>query len=255
MSRVVSRAAWSPLAVLLLAAAVLGGWDGSAGASSRAAASTLPRLSVVPVDACTSETARGGSGPAWVPTELPAVLSPAAARSLAFYSVGTESVLGPRGWDCAQLSAADGSAQMAVYPPGGSDPVKTAMPPSPGARLVDATFDYTGHGPGFDLACPYFPSIKLGTATCPSTVPAGETVKRLTPDVVRITDPAGVKGGLDGSGGSRSVTGLMIVPQSTTLHSEPIAEISCSLTPVALCAGVVRDFVVRQFPVPTSATG
>lgn len=86
-------------------------------------------------------------------------------------------------------------------------------------------------------------------------MPAGEKVKHLTPDVVQITDPPRVKGNLDGSGGSQLVSGLMVVPQSTTLHSQPIAEISCSLKSASLCTAILNDFVVRQFPVPTSATG
>ena len=94
--------------------------------------------------------------------------------------------------------------------------------------MVQARFDYTGHGTGFDLVCPYFPHVVLGTETCPSTVPTGEKVTQLTPDVVSITDPAGVKGALAGSGGPIAVTGLMIVPQAPNLPVD-IAEVSCSL--------------------------
>lgn len=241
------RRNWTSL-VVLPAAAVLLWTAGVAGA----AGSSNPKLVVEPVGTCQSTTARGGSGPAWIPTELPANLTSAAVRALEFYSVGSETVLGPRGWDCAQVFATDGSAQLMVYPPGSPRLLTASSRPAPGARLVDAKFDYTGHGPGHELACPYFG----GSTNVACTLrPAGEDVQRLTPDVVRITDPARVRGNLDGSGGSQPVSGLMVVPQSTTLHSQPIAEISCSLKSASLCTDVLNDFVVREFPVPTSATG
>lgn len=256
-----SRPKWTAALSILVGSAVLIGTGGVAGANShgsktlKPATSATPRLTVVPVGTCASETARGGSGPVWIPTELPAVLSSSAVKSLEFYSVGSESVLGPQGWDCAQLFATDGSAQLAVYKPGSPNPVKTPAPTSSGAQLVDAIYDYTGHVPGYDLACAYFPAIKHGTEPCTTSVPAGEQVKQLTPDVVRITDPAGVKGHLDGSGGPQPAVGIMIVPQSTTLSSVPITEVSCSLRTTSLCTSILNDFVVRQFEVPTSSTG
>jgi len=87
---------------------------------------------------------------------------------------------------------------------------------------------------------------------CPRSVPPGEQVHRITPDVVSITDPRGVKGSLAGSGGNQDVTGMLIVPQAPNLAGDvQIAEESCSLQSNSLCSTILGDFLVRQFPVPT----
>jgi hypothetical protein len=179
------------------------------------------------------------------------MLPPTSAAALEFYSVGTETLLGPRGWSCAQLAAADGSSEMAVYPPGVANPTEGA-PPSVASQVVYASFDYTGHLPGLDLVCAYFPSLASSSQeSCPSTVPTTEQTNQLTPDVVAITDPAGVKGNLTGSGGSWPVTGFAVAPQSADLAGgEDVAMISCSLRSSSFCQSILGDFIIRDFPVP-----
>ncbi len=246
-----------PVVVIGLTAFGMAGLAGAKTLTHKAPSKTATataKLSVLPVGSCSSTTARDGDNPIWVPTELAAVLTPSAAKALQFYSVGSETLLGPKGWDCAQLFATDGSAGMAAYPPGTPNPEIGDSPAKAGAQLVQARFDYTDHGTGFDLACPYFPHAVFGTGTCSSTVPTGETVRQLTPDVVSITDPAGVKGVLASSGGPRAVTGLMILPQASQPSSGNIAEVSCSLKASTLCPSVLDDFVVRQFPQVTRPT-
>jgi hypothetical protein len=233
-------------------------------ASAKTSTTETVSLHVLPVGPCASVFGAGGpsTGPAWEPTKLAAAMPDASAGKLEFYSVGTErflgtleTLLGPRGWSCGQLTGADGAAEMAVYPPGSANPFSLEAPsePAPGEQLVEASFDYTGHIPGIDRACPYFPSVASASgAPCPSTVPTGEKVTRLTADVVAITDPPAVKGSLAGSGGRRSVTGLMIVPEGSNLpDSVGVAKISCSLRAASLCSTILSDFVVRQFPIPT----
>jgi hypothetical protein len=142
---------------------------------------------------------------------------------------------------------------MAVYPPGKPNPTTVGGQPAAGSQIISATFDYTGHVPGVDLACPYFRAVASSSEPCPRGLPAGELVHQLTPDVVTITDPAGVKGALAGSGGPNGVTGEMIVPQAPNLpEGVSIAEESCSLADSALCPSILEDFLVRQFPVPTN---
>jgi hypothetical protein len=230
------------------------------------ASATGVGLQVLPVKSCTSVNVANGIPLGWVPTRLAAVMPAGSAQKLEFYSVGTEPVndtlealLGPRGWSCGQLIGGDGRVGMTVYPPGSANPDRLTrvgvswVGISSGEQVVAAIFDYSGHLPGVYLACPYFPSVLSAYGvSCPSTVPTGEKVTRLSPDVVAIRDPAGVKGALAGSGGGRSVTGLMIVPQGSDLPSSVgIAELSCSLRSASLCSTILSDFVVRQFPIPT----
>ncbi len=222
----------------------------AAATTSTTAASSS--AAVLPVGACSRTFGGPSTGPAWVPTQLAGAIPPTAALHLEFYSIGTETLLGPRGWSCAQLTGADGSAAMDVYPRGQPNPTTGDAEPAVGSQIISATFDYTGHVPGVDLACPYFPREASSEEPCPRSAPTGELVHQLTPDVVTITDPAGIKGALAGSGGPITVTGEMIVPQAPNLpDGVSIAEESCSLADSALCPSILQDFLVRQFPVPT----
>jgi hypothetical protein len=255
---------WAPMGAALVTASLALTLGTGVGASAIVSAPEVG-LHVLPVGSCASiNVANQSPGPAWAPTRLAAAMPVASAQKLEFYSVGTEialgtleTLLGPRGWSCGQLIGGDGRTGMAVYPPGSANPDGlTRVGVSPGEQVVAAIFDYTGHLPGVYSACPYFPSVASAHGvSCPSPVPAGEKVARLTPDIVTITDPAGVKGNLAGSGGGRIVTGLMIMPQGSGLpDSVGIAEISCSLRSASLCSTILSDFVVRQFPIPTYPT-
>jgi hypothetical protein len=216
------------------------------------AASPVPGGTVLPVGTCQSTNAAGGLGPAWVPTTLTGSVPPALESQLEYYSVGTETVLGPRGWSCSQLFSADGSSGMSVYQTGQPNPTVGAVKIPPGTPIISATFDYTAHVPGIDLVCPYFPAVATkAQETCPSGVPSGEKVQQVTADVVTITDPPHVMGSLAGSGGAQQASGLMIVPQASNVTNVSVAEESCSLPSPAQCAAVLDDFLVRQFPVPT----
>ncbi len=245
------------MALLILASAVPVAATTHGTKKPRTTTTTLPKQSVatttLPVGACSTSSGVASTGPLWVPTKLVATVPPTSASTLEFYSVGTATLLGPRGWSCAELTAADGSSSMAVYPPGSANPTAAATPVTSPSQLVLAQFDYTAHVPGLDLVCPYFPNVVSSPAQepCPSMVPAGEKTTQVTPDVVAVTDPAGIKGALAGSGGSWPVTGLVIVPQSTNLASgENVAVISCSLHINRQCPSILGDFVVREFPVP-----
>lgn len=237
-----------------LSATVVLGLAAPGGAAGTA--SSVPGPQVLAVGACASENAAGGPGPYWVPSKLVGLIPPNLVGSLEYYSIGSETLLGPRGWNCAQLTAGDGAAAMAVYPPGVRTPI-TGSPP--GAQVVDAQFEYTGHGPGYDLVCPYFPNVSSGISpnpACDGKVPSGEQVSQVTPDVVSITDPPRVKGNLDASGGALAVTGYAIAPQGPNLNgSIDVAVVSCALRQRSLCPAILGDFVVRQLPVPVRSPG
>jgi hypothetical protein len=152
--------------------------------------------------------------------------------------------------------AARGSTTLAVYPP--NDPVPpTSGAPMPGAEGIFATYATTGSPAGVQLVCPFFtiPSWQSQSAGCSTTKPAGELTNALTPDVTAVADPAGVVGSLAASGGQTTVSGVVLFPQipSAVSYGSPVAVAaeSCSLEAASLCATVLSDFEVREFPVPT----
>jgi len=119
---------------------------------------------------------------------------------------------------------------------------------------VFAVFSSTGYRQGIAMVCPYFtiPQWQRREAGCAGTVPAGERTAMPTGDVVTVTDPAGVRGTLFGSGGDQPVTGVVIFPQMPGVSegaSEEVAAESCSLAESSLCPTILSDFEVREFPV------
>jgi hypothetical protein len=194
----------------------------------------------------------------WNPTILLAPIPTALVGKVEFYSDGAHTVLGPTGWTCSVITSNQGAIVLVVYPADDPNPPITGIPAA-GSEGVFATFDSTGHAQGAALVCPFFtiPSWQQKEADCSGSKPAGELASMSTPDVVSVTDPAGVVGSLEGSGGVFPVTGTVIFPQVipavTDGSSVDIAEESCSLTATALCPTVLSDFEVREFPVPASA--
>jgi hypothetical protein len=226
-----------------------------------------------PVVGCTTAPAptggsgTGGSGTGgggttstqgWNPTILLAPIPTALVGQVEFYSDGVHTVLGPTGWTCSVVTSNLGAIVLVVYPANDPNPPISGIPTA-GSEGVFATFDSTGHAQGAALVCPFFtiPTWQQKKADCSGSKPAGEQASMSTPDVVSVTDPAGVVGSLEGSGGVFPVTGTVIFPQVvpavTDGSSIDIAEESCSLTATALCPTVLSDFEVREFPVPASA--
>lgn len=209
-----------------------------------------------PVVECTTATGASLGTEGWKPGVLLAPIPTALVGKVEFYSDDVHTVLGPTAWACAQTQASDGGSGLVVYPSANPNPPVDGQPP-PGTEGVFATFDTTATVAGISLVCPFFTvaSWQQQEAKCPTSLPAGEQSSMPTPDVASVTDPAGVMGTLEGSGGTGAVTGTVVFPQVepavTDGSSVHVAEESCSLPDPTLCATVLSDFDVREFPVPT----
>jgi hypothetical protein len=210
-----------------------------------------------PVVTCTTASGSPLTGQGWKPGVLLAPIPTALVGHVEFYTDGTHTLLGPTGWACSQSTTTTGAISVTVYPTD-SPPPAADTPPSPGTEGVFATFDTTGRSSGVAVVCPYFslPQWQQQEADCSGSPPSGEQNAMPTPDVASVTDPSGVTGTLDGSGGPHAVTGAVIFPQvmPAVTDGSPItvAEESCSLVDSALCPTVLSDFEVREFPVPTA---
>lgn len=204
-------------------------------------------LTVVPVVRCNSISGIGAPPPRWVPHSLVTNQPKSAVKGESFYSVGSENVLGPKGWHCFQLFAADGSAVLDIVPKAQPNPLDGEI--VKGATVVAANYDYSGHLPGIDLVCPYFPIFSSKeTSGCPGQIAKGEKVTHIDNDLVKIVDPAGVVGNLVGSGGKHQTQSLLAVRATASTTSVPIAQITCSLAKSKLCGSVLADFAVRSMP-------
>jgi hypothetical protein len=216
-----------------------------------------PTVSVLPVISCpTTYGAGNGSGP-FVPHQLPTT---APVHDLSFYSNGMITVLGPAGWACSALVAADGGQKLDVYPPGKPDYSVNIVPK--GAAVVEVDTDYTGHLPGAEEVCALFPHSAAATEVaqddmaCPA--PTGEKTSALTDDVVKFTDQPGITGTGAGSGGSLKSAGAAVYPQIPFASdaSVDISFLSCTLPSkmASLCSAILGDFLVRNPPSYTGQT-
>jgi hypothetical protein len=222
---------------------------------------TTPPLSgevavAFPVAACSNGFGSALPSQGWKPSILLAPIPTVLVGKVEFYTDGTHTLLGPEGWNCSEWAASPGATGLVVYPSNTPAPGSNAAAAA-GTEGVFATFDTTGRPSGIAAVCPYFtiPQWQQQEADCSGSPPAGEQSAVLTPDVASVTDPSGVTGTLQGSGGSHPVTGVVVFPQveSAVTNGSPvnIAEESCSLVDVSLCPTVISDFEVREFPVPS----
>jgi len=216
----------------------------------RVSTASSPAVGTLPVVSCRTSFGAEPSSP-FVARRLPATTD---LTRLAFYSNGFLTVLGPAGWACGALVAADGGEKLDVFPPGQPD-YSTRLPPK-GAVLVELEGDYTGHLPGAELVCALFPNSAAAAAVRSSGLPCpsneGEKVVHLTPDVVTFTDPPGVTGSGAGSGGSLASQGAAVYPQlqGGSADSVDITLLACTLPQrlATLCGAIEGDYVVRNPP-------
>jgi hypothetical protein len=219
-----------------------------ASAQSHTSAATI---SVLPVISCPTTYGAGSGSDPFVPHQLP---TDAPVHDLNFYSNGVITVLGPAGWACTALVAADGGQKLDVYPPGKPDYSVNIVPK--GAAVVEVDADYTGHLPGAEEVCALFPhsaaasEVAQDDMACPA--PTGETTSALTEDVVKFTDQPGITGTGAGSGGSLKSAGAAVYPQIPFASdaSVDISFLSCTLPSKTahLCSAILGDFLVRNPP-------
>jgi hypothetical protein len=240
------------LVTVLTAAAALPAAASKRPAATHTARSSPSSIGVLPVISCTTTYGAPPSGAPFVAHQL---ATTAAVRGLSYYSNGQITVLGPVGWACSALVAGDGGQALAVYPPGKPD--YTAVPIPKGAQVVEVFADYTGHIPGADLVCGFFPHsaatsyVTSGGETC-TPPPARQKAMTLTSDVVTFTDPPGVSGAGAGSGGALTAVGAVVYPQLADADpdSVDVDELSCTLpaSEASLCRAIEGDFLVRNPP-------
>jgi hypothetical protein len=244
------------LLLVSLALLAIAACSSAASASSRRTKqpvqSSTPGIGALPVISCTTTYGAPSSGSPFVAHQL---ATTTAVHGLSYYSNGQITVLGPAGWACSALVAGDGGQALAVYPPGKSD--YTAVPIPKGTQIVEVFADYTGHIPGADLVCGFFPDsaaasfVASGGMPCP-VPPAGQKTATLTPDVVTFSDAAGVSGAGSGSGGVLASVGALVYPQLPygATDSVDVSVLSCTLPAkeASLCRAIEGDFLVRNPP-------
>ena len=180
---------------------------------------TMPALSgevavAFPVVGCTNPNGNELPSQGWKPSVLLAPVPTALVGKVEFYTDGTRTLLGPSGWSCSEWTASSGATDLVVSAAAATTPTPDS-PVGAGTEGVFATFDTTGRFSGIAMVCPYFtiPQWQQQEADCNGSPPTGEQTAMPTPDVASVTDPSGLAGTLEGSGGSHPVTGVVLFPR------------------------------------------
>jgi len=204
---------------------------------------TTPTLVALPVVEC--PTMYGITNPGQ-PGAVTSVIVPGDVESsLANYTDGlhTVSVVGPRGWHCSAIDAADGNVFLFVAPPGASSAPAYSNSKDP-REGVGATIGGSAQIP-YEFTCAAMPDLGVsGSESCPK-VPAGEHFTRINHTTADFIDPPGVAGIGTPSGGSNAARGrIRYSPRPIPTMGDLAAEITCTLpaSDAGLCQTILDGF-------------
>jgi serine/threonine protein kinase len=240
----------------VLSPAISAGPTTTSGPSTSAPAPSA--ISSLSVHECPSSYGDQQTPTSRIPRSITVALSASEADRLAFYSDSTRSVdpvLAPVGWSCSANVGADGSTILSVFPSGQSDPGQSSGAWPATTQGVIAYSPSACQDCVAGLVCPLFPNAEdqLGYSdqSCSSEAPEEEQTTFLagssTADygTVELTDPAGVQGTVQMSGGSYEALGIMRYDDSQ--GQGQAATESCVLRKdeSTLCSAITHDFVHR----------
>ena len=168
------------------------------------------------------------------------------ASSLADYTDGLHymSVVGPRGWHCDAIDAADGNADLFIAPPGASSAPSGNSYAKDTREGIGATHGVSAQLP-YSFTCASMPDLGVtGNFPCPK-VPAGEQFTRINHTTADFIDPPGVAGMGTPSGGRYTARGQIrySLPPIPTM-GDGAAEVTCTLpaADASLCQTILDGF-------------
>ncbi len=204
---------------------------------------TAPTLVALPVVECPTQYGIANPGP---PGAVKSVTLPGeVASSVANYTDGLHnmSVVGPRGWHCSALDAADGTESLFIAPPG-----TLVTPPIAYTKDLREGIGASSGGSAqmpYWLTCAAMPDLGV-TGDLPCTkVPAGERFTRIDHTTADFIDPPGVAGIGTPSGGRDTARGqIRYSPRPIPSMGDLAAEVTCALpaSDAALCQTILDGF-------------
>ena len=196
------------------------GWGPGVGSTSEAQVGPYPRVRTVPEDFVA--TSPGD----WRAFGIPALIAPAK-------------------WRCTGFVAEDGGNNFTVVPPGEIPPSPTKDEASERSPVPEIAVvgEPACQGCAYSIACAYFPGSRDdGTYTEPCRIPAGEQYRRLNANVVDFTDPPGVKGTGEPSGGADPALGALVYKP----HSAVMLTCVLPLGEASTCTVAIRAFTAYE---------
>jgi hypothetical protein len=156
-------------------------------------------------------------------------------------------VIGPTGWSCHAVDAADGNVSIMVTPPGVASETMSQPFIRDTREGIHAFLASAGTGSVPDLLCPVMPdliSASWSGRPCQQKPPT-ETIIRDNPVAAEFYDPPGVVGDGAPSGGRYQAMGRVLENPAQGAEPQGAAAVTCTLP--AQPVGLLCDDVVAEF--------
>jgi hypothetical protein len=167
---------------------------------------------ILPLQVCKTTYGIAGTKAIIQPTSLAEMVPRGNDGPLVVYSdgLGILRLLGPRGWECTADVGADGAGGVTIAPTNAILRIATTntgiLPARSTAEVIKGWQSGGCTGCAMDQACPLFAAVwnqlHKGGSKCLTAPPASETFVSLTKRVIDLTDPPGVHGDANPSGGA-----------------------------------------------------
>jgi hypothetical protein len=206
----------------------------------------------LPLNVCTTSVGDASETPAILPSTLSVTLPKQYSTQFAVYSdnEGLTELLAPTGWSCTAGIGADGSSSVQVSPPGQNRITSATLSAGSTAEEIHAAQTSACVGCREALACPLFATAAndyRGTfeKACPTKLPSSEAVTKRTSHLVDFTDPPGVRGDADPSGGANPAMGVMTYFDETNRDGSWTETCVLPASETSVCQVILANFATR----------
>jgi hypothetical protein len=202
----------------------------------------------LPVSSCTTTYGISGTKPAVLPNYIRETIPRRDAGKLKVFAdgQGIMELVGPSQWGCDASIGADGSSSLFIGPIGTNN-YSGKLASSSTVEQISGSQTSACVSCGLDQACPLFAAAAQENQSdyqqgCLTSAPASESITQLTKSVVEFTDPPGVHGDANPSGGAYAARGAMTFSSGQLVTSWME---TCLLPPreQSLCSASLDDFV------------
>jgi hypothetical protein len=202
----------------------------------------------LPLSSCTTTYGISGTKPARLPNYVREMIPRGDIGKLKVFAdgQGVMELVGPRQWGCDASIGADGSSSLFIGPIG-SNNYSGKLASSSTVEQISGSQTSACVSCGLEQACPLFAAAAQENRSdyqqgCLTSAPASESITQLTKSVVEFTDPPGVHGDGNPSGGAYAARGAMTFSSGQLVTSWME---TCLLPPSqqSLCTATLDDFV------------
>jgi hypothetical protein len=157
---------------------------------------------------------------------------------------GIMELLAPANWDCQATVGADGSSTIEIYPPSQGAVTNHVLNSESTNEEITGEQTSASQFAAAEQACQLFVAAfqALNGDTCTALSPPQEEATDDTPNIIEFTDPPGVAGDANPSGGAYTASGVMTYYPSNNNGSWTETCV-LSQSQSSLCTAIIASFI------------